>query len=336
MTSRKKVLLLVISISLVVLLVMAAAAGLWISSGLVLKPPHRPLEERHIAYREQSAEYGIALEAMTFATADGLELKGYLVNPHPQPGAAERTRRMWQRLEKAGVSRQNQPRGTVILHHGRGGKKENMLVIAQRLVAADLRCIVYDARGQGESGGRYSTYGWREAQDLRTILDQVDSNLSHSGEQLGPVFAFGNSMGAATVLLTLAERGETRIRAGVAVAPFADYREVVRHAIGNVTEGRCPGWLRTAIVDLASWRAGLPAAELSPATAASSIQVPVMIAHGRLDEVIPIEQASRIYQNLPGDHHIWRELPEAHHYDVLRAGGDDLYEEMIHFFLAQL
>lgn len=302
-------------------------AVLWIGSSVILHPKRRTLEERHHLVNANPADYGMQLQAFEAPTDDGYLLKGYLVHPEPEPGEASRTRRMLARLKKAGVRRTENPRGTVILMHGRGGLKENMLTVAQRFVAADLRCIVYDARAHGESGGRVCTYGKHERQDVRAVLDHVEGLLG----ELGPVVAFGNSLGAAVMLQTIPE--EPRIIAGCAAAPFADMREEVIHSIGNVSPVPVPHFLRALIVDTACVRGGFKPCEVVPEISAKEIKVPVFVCHGRLDKVIPIAQARRVFENLPPETRKWQEIPDGYHGNVLAKGGDDLYEAMIHFYL---
>ena len=54
---------------------------------------------------------------------------------------------------------------------------------------------------------------------------------------------------------------------------------------------------------------------------------------GARDKLIPIAQGHRIFERLPVEKRRWREIPDGYHYNVLAAGGDDLYEAMIHFFI---
>lgn len=304
---------------------------LWIGSNMILHPKRRPLEERHHLVNANPSDYGMILEPFEAPTQDGQFLKGYIVHPHPNPGTAERTRRMRARLNRAGVKKSPDPRGTVILMHGRGGLKENMLTIAQRFIAADLRCIVYDARAHGESGGTKCTYGLLERSDVSMVLDHIEAILSEQNSGPGPVVAFGNSLGAAVMLQTIPH--EPRIIAGVAAAPFADMREVVTHSIGNLTSHRVPEIFRSTIVDFARFRGGFRYQEIAPENSAGFVKVPVFVTHGSLDKVIPINHARRVFQKLPESSRKWQEIPDAYHFNILAKGGDDLYEEMIHFYL---
>ncbi len=305
-----------------------------VGSQLILVPKRRALEERHHLVLKHPEDYGIRLEAFLAGTAEGYGLRGFLVEPSSEPERGERTGRMLARLERNGVPRSATLRGTVILLHGRGGLKENMLTVAQRFVAADFRCVVYDARAHGESGGRFCTFGATEKADLSAVLDQVERRLRERGESLGPVLAFGNSLGAAVTLLALPE--ESRISGAVVVAPYASFREQVSRSIGLMTRGLFPRPLREIMIRSACFRGRFDANAVAPEVSVKRVAAPVLLIHGGLDQVIPVEDSRRLLRALPGENRRLIEVPHGHHYNVLAEGGDDLYEEMIHFYLGCL
>ena len=84
---------------------------------------------------------------------------------------------------------------------------------------------------------------------------------------------------------------------------------------------------------LGSWRGGFDAREVNPVTAASRIEVPLMVVHGEEDGVIPLEQGRAVFDALPDGNHRWRAVPEGRHGNVLATGGDALYHEMISFWV---
>ena len=49
---------------------------------------------------------------------------------------------MEKRLAVSGIADHPNPRGTIILLHGRGGRTEDLISVVQRFVAANYRCIV--------------------------------------------------------------------------------------------------------------------------------------------------------------------------------------------------
>jgi pimeloyl-ACP methyl ester carboxylesterase len=110
--------------------------------------------------------------------------------------------------------------GTIVLLHGVRSDRRSLVDMGNVLADAGYRSLLVDLRGHGESSGRYLTYGQLEAADVSSMLDAVEAR-----EALGCVGAYGFSYGA-SVALELAAR-DARLKAVVAVAPFASLREVV-------------------------------------------------------------------------------------------------------------
>lgn len=220
-------------------------------SSVILSPRRRRPSPECVQIIENSTAYGIRSEAFEVSTEDGFQLKA-----------------IW--LEPSGASI---TQGIVVMLDGLGGHKERLLPLAQRLIAEGFRCVAYDLRAHGESGARFSTFGFLDRQDLSLVIDRIESLLEERGEDATPVMGFGISMGAATVIQCMPN--DQRLTAGVAAAPYTNFHAGMSHAIGRATRGLIPQWLCSLIISLACWRAKIPIDELSPEESASAIQVPV-------------------------------------------------------------
>ena len=310
--------------------VAAGAAFLWISSSLFLTPNRRALEPRHHEVLARPADYGLALERFSVATVDGASLSAILATLASAPGKAEKTRRMASRLGTT-LGTSPSPRGTVFLLHGRNGMKEDMLAVAERFLAGGYRCVVYDARCHGESGGKACTFGHRETRDFSSVIDRTVTLLSERGQDPGQICAVGVSLGAAVLLQSLPS--EPRLDAVVAVAPFASLPEVVNRAAKRKLHRRIPLWLVAGTMRTGGLRAGFDPFAISPLQGVAASPRRLFFAHGALDGIIPAEHSERLHAAATGPKalHI---VPDGHHGNVLAKGGDDLYEEMIAFCLA--
>ncbi len=320
-------------IILLIVSLIGMAGVFWFGSSRMIIPRRRALERRHLDLLAAPHELGLGLEKFEATTGDGFLLRGFIATPIPveQMGKARRTRRMLDRLEKEGISGDQSIRATVVLLHGRGGLKENMLTIAQRFVAAGFRCIVYDARAHGVSEGKYTSYGHHEVEDLSRILDHVESILNQRGERTGKVFGFGISLGAAVLLQSLEQ--EKRIQSAVAVAPFADLRKQMIYTSRRMSFEKLPNWVPDGVAKFAGWRAGFDPFSIVPQKKAAAGEIPVFVVHGVKDAVIPIADSRAIFDSLKNPAKQWREVLSGYHGDVLAEGGDDLYQEMIEFYL---
>ena len=304
----------------------------WIGSEFFLTPKRRPLEPRHQAVIASPDDFGLSLsEDFSVTGSDGVSLRWQLISPSGIPGEAVKTRRMRQKLSSLGRRLPNwgEIRGTVVMLHGRGGIKEDAFPVAERIVAAGFHCLIYDARAHGESGGRFSTYGSREIADLKAVIDAAEAQYGR--EVLGPLVGFGISLGAAVTLQALPD--EPRLIAAVVVAPFSELPAVMDQAVGNVISPRMPTILTRAVMLLGGARGEFSPGKIRPVESARRIAVPVMVVHGEKDGVIPIAQGKAVYAAITHPDKRWRPVPEGGHGNVLAVGGDDLYAEMILFWL---
>jgi dipeptidyl aminopeptidase/acylaminoacyl peptidase len=148
--------------------------------------------------------------------------------------------------------------------------------------------LLVDHRYFGASEGAVTTLGFREHRDLSRVVDV----LARRGyTRIG---VFGYSLGGAVALLAAAEDG--RIRAVAGWSPFADLRVLGRDVYAIFWLGKYP------LVELmVLWSRVFLGADItrpSPETAASRLQIPVMIAASRDDEQIPFAHAERLQQAL--------------------------------------
>lgn len=323
-----------IAICLVGGTVLAGFVFLWIGSSRFIIPKRRPLEDRHHQLLAAPAEFGMELEPVAVTLPDGVVLQTIVATRANPMGLAGTTRHMEARLVEAGIIPPSKGRGTIVLLHGRGGLKENMLSVAQRLVAADFRCLVYDARAHGQSEGTFCTFGKRETEDLSFLLSHFESLLSARGESAGPFGVFGNSLGAAVILQALSTN--PKIEAAVTVAPFAELKEIVIRSSHRTIHPSLPEFLIRGSMKLGGWRAGFDPSSIIPSDGLADVDVPIYLMHGMKDEVIPPSHSLRILDSIGSTEKVWREIPEGYHSNVLAKGGDDHYQEMIEFFIRHL
>lgn len=225
---------------------LASLASFW----LAVRPPRLV-----IPYAPR--DLGLAVEAVTIVTDDGLRLAGWLA---PRPGAP-----------------------AVILLHGYPAEKADMLPLAAAL-APRFTVLLYDQRYFGRSEGRATTLGSRERRDLSRAVDLLQAR------GFGAVGVFGFSLGGAVALLAAAE--DPRIRAVAAYAPFADLRLLGEELYAWLWVLRRPfvGLMR-------AWSYALFRADItrpSPAEAAARLEIPVLLVASPEDEQIPFAHAERL------------------------------------------
>ena len=119
---------------------------------------------------DPSPEIAAFTQAVVFPSRDGLRLSGWLV------AARDSTK-------------------AVVLLHGNGSSRRQMLARAKLFHDAGYAVLLYDARGHGLSEGDRVSAGWFETSDLLGALDFLRAK---GFKELG---CLGESQGGATILL---------------------------------------------------------------------------------------------------------------------------------------
>ena len=210
--------------------------------------------------------------------------------------------------------------GTVVLLPGWAMPKETLLGYALDLASHGYRAILVDMRGQGDSTGKYVTYGLIEHRDI----EQVIAALYSSGLITGKLALVGFSEGATTALDTAA--GDPRVATVIAVAPFTRLSIAVR-GVGNtfmplLSDLVSKRKLEKAI-SIGSRRIGHDLRDADPASRVGHIHAPVLYIAGSSDHISPARAVHMLADRTPHAH--FDEIPRYTHVglyiDVHRVGA---------------
>jgi len=207
--------------------------------------------------------------------------------PDPPPGVEERWIATADELRlHAWYVPARDARATLVWSHGNAGNIAGRVDVALALAARGLDVLAYDYRGYGRSEGRPSEAG--VYLDAEAAYDTVrDRGL--------PVVCFGESLGGA-VSIRLAT---TRPCAGVAVvSTWTTLRDVARRHYGP---------LATLVGDRFDSLARI-----------GTLSVPVFVAHGDRDEIVPFALGERLFAAAREPKRFLR-IPGAHHNDVFAS-----------------
>lgn len=284
----------------------------WWGANELAHPPRRPLQDYHHEFLADPASHGVVLKP--FICGDGTPC--LLCEPEPQGRLGNRGQLVRGQLLKKNLTPPPAGRiiGSLVLVHGRRGRKEDYLLIAERFCAAGFRCILPDLPAHGDHPGQTACYGVKESHLPAMVLREAAAKF---GFDTKPAGIMGISMGGA-VSIRATTKNEVPWRAAVFVSTFDSLENVVRHQAAS----HVGSWCGSVWQNITGWMfardTGMPVSAANSIALAPEMKCPTLIAHGTADRVIPVECGRRLYEALPaGIEKRWLEIPGADHDNVL-------------------
>ena len=300
-TSRRIVLFLILYLT------SCGVAAVFVADGTV-HPERRSLTQKdETAMRDVAHQLDSNLEDVSITTPDAITLRAWAIHPHRSNGNA------------------------VILLHGLGDNRTGMTGYAQLLLAHGFIVLLPDARAHGSSGGELASFGLLERNDIHQWFDFLVAQASPHC-----IFGFGESMGAAELLQSLA--AEPHFCAVAAESSFSSFREIAYDRMGQPLH--LGSWLGRTIlrpvVEFAflyvRWKYHVDMQQASPENAVAATQVPVFLIHGQIDSNIPLRHSRQI-QSRNSQTVLW-EVPNADHCGALSAAPQEFERRLLSWFSA--
>lgn len=284
----------------------------WLAADQLVHPPRRPLQDYHREFLAHPDAHGVILKR--FTCSDGSP--GLLCEPDAQAKPGRRGALIREQLAAKGITLHpyGETVGTLVLVHGRRGRKEDYLLIAERFCAVGFRCVLPDLPAHGDHPGQIASYGVREGHLPAMVLREAAARF---GFDPVPAGIMGLSMGGAVSVRSCVS-DEAPWKAAVLVSTFDTLPNVVRHQSASLAGD----WAGAGLAKMTGWMfqraAGFHLEGADSTAAASRIRCPVLMAHGMSDSVIPIALGRSLHDALPaGIETDWIEIPQADHDDVL-------------------
>jgi uncharacterized protein len=202
-------------------------------------------------------------------------------------------------------------KGTILLLHGFLADHHQVEGAAESLREAGYRAVMVDLRGHGQTQADQITYGVVEARDLTQLTTYLQEHHL-CGKTVG---VFGTSYGAATAIQFAGS--DPRVKAVVAVAPFASLREEVPHVAKMFAP--IPGLFMsdqdfTEVVAAMGRYGGFDPEAANAVAAIRKTSARVRLFHGTWDLVNPCAASKEIavaapehteLTLMPGEGHLW-------------------------------
>lgn len=193
----------------------------------------------------------------------------------------------------------------VILVHGFRNTSEDMGKLAKFYYDQGFDVLLPDARGHGNSEGNYIGFGWHDRLD---IIKWIDFLVGHGDEQ---ILLHGNSMGAATVLMTSGEELPDQVKGIIADSAYSTVKEELAHQLKHIYN--LPAFpLLNVTSFITNIRAGYTFGEASVVKQVEKNTRPLLLIHGDADDLVPTKMVQQIYDAASSKKELWI-VPNAGH-----------------------
>lgn len=230
-------------------------------------------------------------------------------------------------LKLAGVFIKGVLPATIILLHGYGRCKEQMLPQASFLNRFGFNILMFDFRASGESEGKHITFGVKEQNDLTGAVNYLKTRQDIDHNKIG---LLGFSMGGAVAIMKSGELPE--IKAIVINSCYARFKTVIWHSFKRHLPGIPFFPLGSVVLWIIKLRTGIYYPKINPVKYLAQLRArPLMVIHGAHDRKVPLEDAMEFYQKAPWLKEFWL-VKDGQHNNIYDITGLQYDEKVINFF----
>lgn len=238
--------------------------------------------------------YGMDYESVVFNSSDGLRLKGWLIL-------------------------NNESRSMVIVSHGHGANKGDVLEVAGVLYRNGYSTFLFDFRAHGESDGDFTSLGWLETNDLKGAIEYVKDRVDP--DNIGVI---GFSMGGAVAITTAGQTSD--IKAVVADSSFADRSKLINFFVKDVVPSPLEHLIRFFVQ-----MQGMDMGENLPVDYAERISPnALLVIQGDKDHLVEVEDAMSLYDKAKEPKELWL-VPGAPHVGAHQTEKSEYEKRVLEF-----
>lgn len=213
----------------------------------------------------------------------------------------------------------------IVMAHGHTYTHHGCLKYARMMMGHGYNVVLYDERFHGNSGGKFTSLGHYEKDDLYTVISDT---IDRFGKEIF-VGTYGESMGATTVLLEA--KMDSRVKFVVSDCAFSDLEALIKELLWKKYHvPTYPFYYFSVIMFNIFSKAKMSG--ISPIKAIKDINVPIMFAHGIDDDFISYQHTQKLYDAYKGKKILFLANNNAYHAGSYHKDQKN-YEKTINEFI---
>lgn len=217
---------------------------------------------------------------------------------------------------------------TIVIAHGFGGSSAHMAEYAGLFHELGYNVLLPDDRGNGQSQGNYTGYGWPDRLDYLKWIHQV---IRRNGQD-SQIVVFGVSMGGATTMMISGEKTPSQVKAFIEDCGYTSvYDEIKYQAKSMYNLPEYP--LVPVVSEINKLKNGYSFKQASALKQVAKNHKPMLFIHGTADTFVPTRMVYPLYRADAGPKQLVLVKGAAHAKSF--AHNPKLYRQTVTAFLAR-
>ena len=273
------------------ILLFSLSAIIFYNQYAIMHPEHRELEAYHYDWLNHPENHSITIQK---GSTDS-DIPYLIVTHDEKVTPSKRTKILRDQLRVLGYTSESlQDNGILVMFHGKNGRKEDLLPVAERYATAGFTCILIDLPSHGENTHplRYGQ-SFEEQHYAYTVLHTLQDKLHPHTK---PIYFWGISLGGAFAISNTQIKTPYKPKALILLSTFDRLSSILQNkSVDLFGETLGKVLYKGLSLSLESFYAFSPK-DTDSAKHASHIQLPVLIFHGEKDTLIPHQNGEKLYK----------------------------------------
>jgi alpha-beta hydrolase superfamily lysophospholipase len=203
--------------------------------------------------------------------------------------------------------------GVLVLFHGKNGRKEDLLPVAERYIALGFTSILLDLPAHGKSplSKLYYATTPHEQHYLDEVLDDASKHL-----KLEPLSIWGMSLGGAFAIQSVAH-SNYHFRAMVLVSTFDQLDGVLKDKSTALFGSLVGEFLYKSMANSMLFFHHFDPAQANSAKVASKLNLPLFMVHGKRDQLISYQRGEQLFKSFASVKKSFTLDPNGDHHNIL-------------------
>ena len=278
---------------------------IFVNQERIMHPEKRLLQAYHYEWLDYPLEHGLKIEKYISEK----KTPYLIVRQDMSNGLSKRQKLLTKQLGEYKVKKDA---GVLVLLHGKNGRKEDLLPVAERYVALGFTCLLLDLPHHGESERKHLYYTNKvyEKFYVDEVLEDFSKHISIEDKAL---YMWGMSLGGAFAISNVLNSKHT-FKGMVLVSTFDRFDSVLKRKSQAIFGDALGTLLYRGLEKSLVLFYDFNPSSVNSANIAKELKLPVYMVHGKKDALIAYTQGEKLFNSFTstqkklyldeeGDHH---------------------------------